>query len=38
MHVATLLKPEMFDIEIDGVPSAISDVFPSSMRMTASAS
>lgn len=28
MHVATLLKPEMFDIEIDGVPSEISDVFP----------
>ncbi|MBL0372166.1 hypothetical protein JJB09_09000 [Rhizobium sp. KVB221] len=28
MHVATLLKSDMFDIELDGRPASIADVFP----------
>ncbi|MFV3129396.1 hypothetical protein [Niveispirillum sp. KHB5.9] len=28
MHVATLLKPEMFEIAIDGAPTAIAGLFP----------
>jgi hypothetical protein len=28
MHVATLLKPEMFDVSIDGKPASIAELFP----------
>ncbi|MFV3076033.1 hypothetical protein [Niveispirillum fermenti] len=28
MHVATLLKPEMFDVEIDGMAASIAGLFP----------
>ena len=37
MHVVTLLKAEMFDVEIDGRPASIAEALPDWTRMTVSA-
>jgi hypothetical protein len=37
MHVVTLLKADMFDVEIEGKPASISQARPDWTRMTGSA-